>query len=235
MRLLTWNVWKNSPPYETRVRIIAAEIAAADPDIVLLQEAFVGGGADTARDLGRALGLVATAAPARLKRRPHGGAMVDSTNGLAILSRRPVDFNRVVALPAHPDDPDRIAQIVRVGALVVVNVHLTHLAGADALRRGQIVHLLDRLPEDKPTVVAGDLNAEPEGWAPRTLREAGFHDLAEAAPCPTCGGRRIDFLLCRGLPVQGATVRAVGDRPIHGIDGSDHVGVLAELPDPDPR
>lgn len=235
MRLLTWNTWKNSPPYEERMRAMTAEIAAADPDIVLLQETFAGGGMDTAAHIGRALGFVVTPAPARAKRRPHGDTWIDSTNGLSILSRRPVDAHRIIALPTHPDDPDRIAQVARIGAVTVVNLHLSHLTAADALRRGQAVHLLDRLAPDVPTVIGGDLNAAPDDPALRRLREAGFEDLAEAAPFPTAGARRIDFLLCRGLPAEGAAIRSIGDRPVNGINASDHVGILAELPWSDPR
>lgn len=229
MRVLTWNTWKNSPPYQDRLSTMAELAAEADPDIVLLQEAFVGGGFDTAGHIAARLGLQVAAAPARRKERAHDGAMLDSTNGLAILSRRPVDAQRILALPTHPDDPERIAQIARIGAMTVVNLHLTHLDGAHALRRGQILHLLDRLTVDAATVIGGDLNAEPNDPAVQVLRDAGFSDLAEATPFTTAGTRRIDLLLCRGLPVEGASVTAVGDTPVAGVKGSDHVGVLAEL------
>ncbi|MEQ8586790.1 MAG: endonuclease/exonuclease/phosphatase family protein [Thalassobaculaceae bacterium] len=234
MRLLTWNTWKNSAPYEERLALMTDAIAAADPDIVLLQEVFVGGGMDTAAHIARGLGLSVTAAPARSKPRRHGDGSVESTNGLAILSRRPVDAQRVIALPTHPDDPDRIAQVARIGAVTVVNLHLTHLEGADALRRGQVVHLLDRLSAGTPTVIGGDLNAEPDAPALRKLGEAGFRDLAEAAPFATAGGRRIDFLLCRDMRDEGAAAAAepVGKTTDVGtaVGASDHVGILVELP-----
>lgn len=229
MRLLTWNTWKNSAPYEERLALMTDAIAAADPDVALLQEVFVGGGMDTAGHVARRLGLSVTAAPARSKRRSHGDGSVDSTNGLAILSRRPVDAQRVIALPTHPDDPDRIAQVVRIGTVTVVNLHLTHLQGAHALRRGQVVHLLDRLAAGTPTVIGGDLNAEPDAPALRKLEEAGFRDLAEAAPFATAGDRRIDFLLCRDMRDEGAVVDAVGhDGP--AVGASDHLGILVDLP-----
>lgn len=229
MRLLTWNTWKNTAPYEERLALMTEAIAAADPDIVLLQEVFVGGGMDTAAHVARRLGLIASAAPARAKRRSHGDGSVDSTNGLAILSRRSVDAQRVIALPTHPDDPDRIAQVVRIGAVTLVNIHLTHLEGAHALRRGQVGHVLDRLAAGTPTVIGGDLNAEPDEPASRRLAEAGFRDLAEAAPFATAGDRRIDYLLCRDMQDEGAVAEAVGHAGA-AAGASDHVGILVDLP-----
>lgn len=229
MRVLTWNTWKNSPPYADRLAVLAGAMAEARPDIVLLQEAFVGGGADTAGYLARALGLQCLAAPARSKPRLHDGAMADSTNGLAILSRQAASEHRVIALPPHRDDPDRIAQVARIGAVTVVNLHLTHLANGDALRRDQVAHLLSHLAPGVPTVLGGDLNAEVGDPAVAALLEAGFRDLAADRPDPTIDGRRIDFLMTRALRLVSARTRLVGAEPAGGVAGSDHAGVLAEL------
>ena len=230
MRILTWNTWKNTPPYSARLAAMTRAAEAARPDILLLQEAFVGAGADTARHLARALGLHCVAAPSRAKRRVHEGAMVASTNGLAILSRQAAASSRIIALPGHPDDPDRIAQVARIGALTVVNLHLTHLvSGGDALRRGQARHLLDRLEADTPTLLGGDLNAEAVDPAVSALRQAGFRDLAEARPDPTIDGRRIDFLMTRAMTLSSVETVLVGADPVDGVAPSDHAGVLAEL------
>ena len=228
MRILTWNTWKNSPPYRARLAVLAQAAAEVRPDIVLLQEAFIGGGQDTAAFLAEALGLRCLAAPARAKPRPQeDGSMADSTNGLAILTRREASEHRVIALPPHPDDPDRIAQVARIDGMTVVNLHLTHLADGDALRRNQVLHLLRHLEPEAPTVLGGDLNAGPGDPAPEALDEAGFRDLAADRPEPTVPGRRIDFLMTRALPLAGVETRLVGALPIGGVAGSDHAGVLA--------
>lgn len=230
MRILTWNTWKNTPPYRARMEVLVREAGAVRPDIVLLQEAFVGGGADTAADLAEALGLRCLAAPARAKpRQQEDGSMVDSTNGLAILSRDEVCEPWVIALPPHPDDPDRIAQVARIGGLTVVNLHLTHLADGDALRRDQIFHLLAHLEPEAPTVLGGDLNAEQGDPAVTALLDAGFQDLAADRPEPTIAGRRIDYLLARGLSLASVGTRLVGAEPMDGLAGSDHAGVLVTL------
>lgn len=230
MRILTWNTWKNTPPYRARLDVMAEVAIEVAPDIVLLQEAFVGGGADTAARLAEALGLRSLAAPARAKPRlQEDGSMVDSTNGLAILCRREASEHRVIALPPHPDDPDRIALVARIDGVTVVNLHLTHLSDGDALRRDQILHLLDHLDPAAPTILGGDLNAEAGDPAVAALLTAGFRDLAADRPEDTVPGRRIDFLMIRALSLVTATTGLVGAVPVKGIAGSDHAGVLAEL------
>lgn len=229
MRLLTWNTWKNSDPYDARLSALTDAMAEARADVILLQEVFKGGGMDTAGHLGRALGMQVHAAPARAKPRPQGGAMVDSTNGLAILSSQAADAQTVLGLPGDPADPDRIAQIARFGDLAVVNLHLTHLDDAHALRRDQAARVVEALPDGIATVIGGDLNAEPSAPALELLKAAGFRDLAAATPFPTCGSRRIDYLMSRDLAVIDLDIGPVGDHPVEGVWPSDHVGVLATL------
>ena len=230
MRILTWNTWKNTPPYRARLAVLAREMAAVRPDLVLLQEAFAGGGCDTAAFLAEALGLHCAAAPARRKPRlGEDGSLVDSTNGLAILSRQAACGHRVIALPPHRDDPDRIAQVAVIEGLLVVNLHLTHLADGDDLRRDQVAHLLTHLAPGVPTVLGGDLNAEAGDPAVAALLGAGFRDLAADRPDPTIDGRRIDFLMARALSPAAVETRLIGTTEPGGPAGSDHAGVLAEL------
>lgn len=230
MRILTWNTWKNTPPYRPRLAVLGEAMAELRPDIVLLQEVFVGGGQDTAALLADGLGLRCLAAPARAKPRVgEAGRLVDSTNGLAILSRQAASEHRVIALPPHPDDPDRSAQVAVIEGLVVVNLHLSHLADGDGLRRDQVAHLLTHLAPGAPTVLGGDLNAEAGDPAVAALLEAGFRDLAAERPDPTIDGRRIDFLMTRALRLVSARTRLVGAEPAGDVAGSDHAGVLAEL------
>ena len=226
MRLLTWN----TSPYRARLAVLAEAMAELRPDIVLLQEVFVGGGDDTAAHLADGLGLRCLAAPARAKPRVgEDGRLVDSTNGLAILSRQAASEHRVIVLPPHPDDPDRIAQLARIDGVTLVNLHLTHLGDGDGLRRDQVGHLLAHLAPGVPTVLGGDLNAEAGDPAVAALLDAGFRDLAADRPEPTIAGRRIDFLMTRALPLASATTRLVGAEPVDGVAGSDHAGVLADL------
>lgn len=229
MRLVTLNTWKNTEPYDDRLSAMTGLLAGAAADLILLQEAFIGGVIDTAAHLGLALDMHVHAAPARAKPRLNGGIMVDSTNGLAILSPWAADEEAIVELPSDPRDPGRIAQVARFGGLIVVNLHLTHLDDGDDLRRAQARHLVEALPEGIATVIGGDFNAEPQSSTLDLLKAAGFRDLAERNPFATCGQRRIDFLMTRDLAVIDVAVEPVGDREIDGIHASDHAGVLAEV------
>ena len=244
MRIATWNTWKNTEPYEARLEGLTAVLRAQGPDLVLLQEAFVsteagagigagieagiGAGADTARTLADALGLRVTAAPSRAKARLHGDRWVESTNGLALLARDEPTEHRVLVLPGDPGDPDRIAQIARVGALTVVNLHLTHLKGADALRTAQVEAALATISAAGPVLIGGDFNAGPTSAVVAVLRDAGFTDLAGTDPFATCAGRRIDFLFGRGVVAAGPAT-PLGAEPVNGVLPSDHTGILVTL------
>jgi len=146
LRLATLNTWKNEGRYPRRLELIAAGLAGLDLDVLLLQEAFVGQGWNTASWLGERLGLQVSLAPARWKPRLHDGRMMRSASGLAILSRE-VIVPEVLSLSAHPDDGERIAMFADVGggAFRVLNLHLTHLQGpvGDELRRVQLSEALE--------------------------------------------------------------------------------------------
>ena len=60
LRAVTWNVWGRFGPWERRGAAIASVLAAAQPDVVLLQEAWSAvDGVDQVADLARQLGLAA--------------------------------------------------------------------------------------------------------------------------------------------------------------------------------
>jgi len=75
MRIVTINTGKCDGSYRRRLELLAAGLAALDPDVVALQEAFVAcdGSADTAAYVARRLGLHASAARARRKPRTVEG------------------------------------------------------------------------------------------------------------------------------------------------------------------
>src|SRR5262245_57761718 len=99
MRLVSLNTAKSDPPYWTRIQLMASGLHALDPDVILLQEAFVGGGADTARALGAALEMHVEYTPARRKVRPLEGTFVESESGMAVLSRIDIAGVQTAPLP----------------------------------------------------------------------------------------------------------------------------------------
>lgn len=161
VRLVTLNTWKNEGDYRTRLSLMAEGLAALQPDAILLQECFVGGGDDTAQHLAAVLGLHAVAAPARQKLRTHDGRATPSSSGLAVLLREPPVAQAVLALTSDARDGERIAQRVDLpGGLRLLNLHLTHLPDAHDLRACQLNEALAWAQAEwsGALVAGGDLN-----------------------------------------------------------------------------
>lgn len=251
--IVTLNTWKCDGAYRDRLALIGDGLRALRPDILLLQEAFecVEANADTAAYLSDALGLDRATQPARDKVRRFEGRPRASRSGLAVLSRWRIAANHRIELPGDPADGERVAQLVRIaaptGTLAVVNVHLTHLDGADDLRRRQLAAILDRLDAEDaslPVLLGGDFNAPPDsgaidwlmnrcgrpvvgGWwkagmFPSTLNpvEGGDHDR----------GACLDHLFLLGdgwarFRLSGCARVLDRPDPVTGLYPSDHAGV----------
>lgn len=165
MRIVTLNTWKNEGDYRRRLQLTGDGLRKLAPDVVCLQECFAAEGFDTAGGLAAELGLVAHEASARRKVRRHQGRDLDSTSGLAILARTQGVADRL-DLASHAADGERIAQRLDLEVegrpLRILNLHLTHLRGADGLRARQLTEALAWAGEGLAggLVVAGDLNAQ---------------------------------------------------------------------------
>ena len=240
MRVVTLNTWKNEGDYPRRLRLMAEGVAALNPDIVCLQECFVGAGRDTAATLAAALGLRLHAAPARAKLRAHEGRLVRSTSGLAVLGPQQARSG-VLPLPDDPADGERIAQRLDLTVcgrpLRLLNLHLTHLRGeaAASLRGVQLRTALDWARGDLAgaLVVAGDLNAaagSPE-LAPLPARPAPSTLQAPRGDGQAHEGQAIDHCCL----VQAGAWRAVARRVAldevdpDGYRPSDHKAVVLDL------
>lgn len=236
MRIVTLNTWKNEGDYRRRLRLMRDGLAELSPDVVCLQEVFSARGADTARELGAALGFVVHVAPARFKPRVHEGRVAHSSSGLAILTRWP-GASCSMMLPSDPADGERIAQRLdlRIGdrGLRVLNLHLTHLRGADKLRTTQLNRALAWAEEGLTggLVIAGDLNATAADAAlarlalplrPGTLHGARVGAVGKAAAIDHCelvspgGWREIDRV--RGLETPDAEGWLPSDHASVGLD-----------------
>lgn len=137
-------------------------------------------------------------------------------------------------------------------------VATTHLeAFLPGVRREQATELLERLPTDRPVVLAGDVNSGPGGpTATYDVLTESFEDAVAASGPATDGhtccfdtdlrsnpdalSRRIDVVLYRGI-LQPTDARVVGADPasrlsVEGEGGetvrlwpSDHAGVVANF------
>ena len=255
--IVTLNTWKGDGDYAARLPLMAEGLAALDADVVCLQECFAawpgsgadpaagdGSLADTAAELARRLDLRLFHAPARWKPRVFRGAPRPSTSGLAVLTRLAAGPMEVLQLPSDPRDGERIAQGLEVrtarARLRIVNLHLTHLRDAAALRAEQLAAVLARWGGDgTATVLAGDFNATFDDVALAPLRSRDDLDVGPAPPAFWPGTlvdrpeRAIDHVLLLrgdGAGLAIAARRPVLDRPdAAGVHPSDHAGVLVEL------
>ena len=250
MSIVTLNTWKGEGDYPTRMSATIDLLAGLDPHIVLLQEvlAVPSRGLCTADTVSAALGLNCAFHPAREKMRRFDGGDVLSQSGLAVLAKAEILSSSPVVLPGDPRDGERSAQIVQIGGgapVTVLNLHLTHLPDASALRRRQLIAALSALPKgmNGPVIVGGDFNDEVDDrWLapvtaalPRLTIRNTRHEAPHAPTTPTLveppsNGRPgcIDHI----LSVQVAESRPVGTLETgHHGDGevSDHRAVRAVL------
>ena len=210
---------------------IARIIDASGADLVALQEVDVrterASGVDQAAELARLTGMEFVFGEAIAY---SGGSYGD-----AILTRLPLRSEIVWKLPAEPEHEERVA----VGAIVeladgtairFLGTHLDHTSDpADRIAQTEALLALAFPPEKKapPTLLLGDLNAEPASEPIRLLLEL----FASAAPgglpsFPSHAPRKaIDWVLFS--PKQSWQVVEVGtlDEPV----ASDHAPLRAVL------
>lgn len=199
LRAVSYNI-KSAAWHGDRLEDLAKVLARLDGDVVALQE--VQGRENQAVALAKQLGYAHHAFGATIQKGSED-------YGVALLSRYPIGaVTRIELTDALAFEP-RVALLatVRVGgrALRVVCVH------ADVLLPATRANTRDLAAALKPHVgegllLMGDLNAQPDEKAVRTLTDIGLHDLfAEKLPLqkwPTYPSdrprKRIDFFLVDG-------------------------------------
>ncbi len=232
LRVLTYNI-HGGLGMDRRLDLarIAGVIAAADPDIVALQEVDArrprSGGVDQAAWIAQQLGMQVRFGPTI-----EAG---DEAYGIATLTRLPIHESRQVCLPWREADPrseprcallTRIAWPVPERSVDMVNTHLSVRFGE---RGDQVAKLIEDLVHDEidaPIIVAGDFNCTPWSRPYRTLRgqlRCAASPRSWPAALPVVP---LDHILFRGSlrVVRSGVWRAAGTRT-----ASDHAPVLAEL------
>jgi endonuclease/exonuclease/phosphatase family metal-dependent hydrolase len=216
---------------------VAALLDSLRADVVLLQEVDRGtarsGGVDQLAELAR-----------RTELRGFFAAAMDFDGGeygIAVLSRFPISSAAAIPLTVegYRDISDRhyeprtlLHAVIEApgGPIHLLNTHLDH-HGEAFFRGPQIArlleHLSNRLPGDAPTILAGDLNAQPTApeLAPLLSRFSDAWTTCGAGPGLTYPSgnpvRRIDYVLLRGLACTVAVV------PVTEV--SDHRPLVVEL------
>jgi endonuclease/exonuclease/phosphatase family metal-dependent hydrolase len=211
---------------------IAAEINAAHPDLVSLNEVDDGtlrsGRTDEAAYLGGATGLHAVYGPNLFGY--DGGRF-----GNAILSRFPIVATHNTRLPVRPHSEPRglLEATVRIGhrSISFYSVHLTQ-GGRGALMRVRQAEAIGRVMRSttRPTVLSGDLNSGPGELPVRVLRQylldaQQYGGRGPGLTVPETAPRsRIDYILYDNhfAPLPGST-------QVLPSGSSDHRSVWTEL------
>ncbi|MEV8441382.1 poly(A) polymerase [Actinosynnema sp. NPDC051121] len=238
--VLTWNVlWDryDGDRIDTARRrpLLVGELAAADADVIALQE--------VEPDLLAVLLAQPWVRAAYAVDVDPRGPDVDRT-GLVVLSRLPVLEAARFPLGAHKAVSAVVVE-TGDGPLVVAATHLTsdHTANGAAKRRAQLGRVAEAFAGvEADVVLVGDFN----DGSRRTAAALGMRDVwLEArddepptfdpvanplAAVSSLTGRpaRLDRVFARGR-VRCAGAELVGDRPVDGLFASDHYGVLARL------
>jgi endonuclease/exonuclease/phosphatase family metal-dependent hydrolase len=233
LRLITWNLHGSAKP---RIDAVVELLQAHEPDVLALQEVRSG----QAR---RIAGLLRWRRSAWSLKHNAWWPLWWRGEGLAVLSRHKLavhptvvltpgvskrSYERRILVPAEVvlDDDQRV---------LLIDAHLSSGGTEEARRSEQAEHLLRLLPESPPSVVAGDLNADPDRAPIRILVDAGLVDAWAAAgsgPGHTIPAnaprRRIDYVLAGpGVSVVEAAVLDDLGPAMAGL--SDHRPVLAVL------
>ncbi len=259
LTVLTLNLWNRAPPWEERLAVIRAGLAARAPDVVSLQEviSLPDVGFDQAAQIADGLGYEVAFAQS-----PTGEFIL----GNAVLSRFPIVERDVLILPQGGHDEGRCALFTRLqtpwGPLPFVATHLHWKLHHGHIRYAQVQALVDHLAGfvragDLPPVIAGDFNAEPDSDEIRFLRGytggrgpcVHFNDCWRAAGDGTAGytfarrnpnaalsrepDRRIDYVFVGGPDeaLRGVPLSCAlcFEEPVDGVYASDHYGVVARI------
>ncbi len=182
IRVVTFNLLNDLTHWRERAPLIIEGLRALQPEVIAFQEVHLpaNNAAWIAAQLG---GYEVYLCPKTGRRGLHEGE--------ALLSRLPVEDHAVLALGRQGRVAHRIRLKTAFGPWIICNTHLYLSAFDDVTRWLQVRRLLQWLPEGTPTVVCGDLNAEPGYRSIAELRKryrsafAALHGQEPAFTCPT--------------------------------------------------
>lgn len=223
LRVATYNIHQGFDAWgRPSLDAIADVIESEHAQIVALQEVprgwVVNGSVDALGWLARRLGMHAAWGPAA---DPLWGNAVLSRFPILAVENRPMPNNEALLF-------NRAYLVVTIAVagkpIQVVVTHLHHVEQEQQHRLPQVRALLDGVDWSRPTILLGDLNAQPHDDELRLLRESGLRSSDRVIPTYPAGRprRQIDYV----LTTDHFTLHDV--RAIQ-TTASDHLPLTAEL------
>lgn len=230
LRVVTFNIWNRSGPWEERFVAMKETLGRLAPDLIGLQEVIVtplGDQLDQGKAIADSLGFHMVFGSS------HGEGY---SFGNAVLSRWPIVRHEVFQLPAPDETEPRTLLFAEVDApMGKVPFFVTHLAWRlheGHVRQAQVVAIADHIAtlcpvHVFPPILVGDFNAEPGSDEIRFLRghtslgrkcvyfADAFHVAGDGSAGATFSKknpyaeplrepeRRIDYVFVRGPDDQG--------------------------------
>ena len=243
LRVVTQNLRCLVDSWDARLPVMADGIAAADPELLGVEEACAGGGRDNLTELTAALHDRTGRDYQIVRTVTHASWSGAYEEGVAVVTPYRVAASQIVALPTGLfPRADVITRVITPqGPIVFAATHLDNLS-ADA-RVAEADTLLPALTAfvlpGEGVVQVGDFNEAPSDPVHGLFTAAGFVDSWAAlhpgedgftfpSSAPTI---RIDYVwLLAGDSgfAPGAIARILTD-PVGGVYGSDHAGLSAVL------
>jgi endonuclease/exonuclease/phosphatase family metal-dependent hydrolase len=203
LRVVTINILNDLSRWPERRPMLVEGVAAFDPDLIGLQEVVDPLGASTAHELADALSGYSVFTC------PKAGRG-STREGIAILSRLPVERHETLDLGSQRRVAQRVAVRVAGQPAVFVNAHYYWPPPLHAARVRQVGRVLDwvrPLPPETAVIACGDFNGTPDCRAiallSRTYRSAHAdrHGREPDFTCPTP--------LAGAAPFRSAVTRGV--------------------------
>jgi endonuclease/exonuclease/phosphatase family metal-dependent hydrolase len=249
---MTFNIWNYNRPWPVRRRLIADIIAAHQPDVIALQETRHDWRFERGKGQGEQLAELTGYHPTSAVGQVYVPILrVDE--GLTILTRSEPQRTYLHSLTIYPRDREDENQRICLGvgleiagtAVDVYDTHFSLSASARLSNAVEVARFIRETSEERPAVVMGDLNAEPDTPPIRFLlgREEVEGQTGDFADCwvlanpgqpgYTYGSfdpvRRIDYVLARNLPIGVSAASIVGAEAVNGVYPSDHMGIVVDI------
>ncbi|NOR63624.1 MAG: endonuclease [Rhodobacteraceae bacterium] len=257
LNVLSWNLWWQFGPWQSRAPAIEATLEAANADVMALQEVW----GDAAQNYGEML------AEKLGYHYFHADCMTMNGVGFgnAILSRWPIAETKVITLSGTTETGEtRNALYAKLdgprGPIDFFCTHLNWRYEQSHIRQVQVREVAEFVKANAagkmPPILCGDFNAEPmseeirmlTGLTTAAAKGLVFHDAWVVAGKATghtwdnCNpfvaaefepDRRIDYIFAGHLKARGRghvmDIEIIGDAPIQSVWPSDHFGVMAKI------